>query len=206
MADFHQAVGRCLSAMHLNSSEHEHEGTASRGNSSSSSSLTLSGSKTDFARDVESEERRGHWSNGKLAKRRAEASGKPEVVCRRPLSSQSEAEKRTWSEGISPDRRGTGSSRSSSDCNTRDYCPRRCQRMRGGRCKRCSHHFGRVQGVRRRWRAARRSRPCAVRWHASDWAELSRRDDPPAAFERHIRQNDCATRQCCIYQSKQRTL
>ena len=59
-----------LARMHLRSSEHEHAGTAPRGNSFYSLSP---GSKTDFARDVESEERRGHWSNGKLAKRRAEA-------------------------------------------------------------------------------------------------------------------------------------
>src|ERR1700726_2369938 len=106
MAGFHQAAGRCLSALHLHSSEHEHAGTAPRGNSS----YSLNGSKTDFARDVESKERRGHWGNGKVAKRRADANGKPEVVCRRDLSSQSEAEKRTWFEGIFPDRRGTGSS------------------------------------------------------------------------------------------------
>ena len=80
----------------------------------------------------------------------------------RPFSSQSEAEQRTWSEGIFPDRRGAGASRSSGNCNTRDRCPRRGQRMRGGRCKRCSHHFGRVQGMRRRWRTAGRSHPARV--------------------------------------------
>ena len=113
---------------------------------------------------------------------------------------------RTWSEGISPDRRGAGSSRSSGNRNTRDRCSRRGQRMRGGRCKRCSHHFGRVQGMRRRWRTAGRSDPRASRWYASDWAELPRRDDSPAGSECHIRQNDGATRQCCVYQSKRRTL
>ena len=71
---------------------------------------------------------------------------------------------------------------SSGNRDTRDRCPGRGQRMRRGRCKGCSHHFGGVQGIRRRWHTAGKSHPRASRWHASDWAELPGRNDSPASL------------------------